>query len=362
MEVKINKERLIETFIDLVKIDSPSGEEKEVGIYLEKRLKAMGFEVKFDSYGNLIASEPGKNHMLLSCHMDTVEPGRGIQPIIEGNKITSDGTTILGGDAKAGVAAILEGLQTAYDNGIDRIDLQPVFTREEEIGLVGAQNVDFNLIIGTHGVVFDGNGSVSRVFTASPTYIGFNISVKGRAAHAGVEPEKGLSAIRIASELITNLEQGRLDEETTFNIGKIEGGTVRNAVPENTQIEGEFRSHNLETIELLQASVKAKISEFREKYPEAEIIDSFRENFAAYKLTADDSMVKLACSTMIDMGIKPTLETTGGGTDANVFNKHGIPCVVVGMGTNDMHTVREYVKIDELEEVAQFCLNLISKK
>ena len=94
----------------------------------------------------------------------------------------------------------------------------------------------------------------------------------------------------------------------------------------------------------------------------SEIIDSFRENFAAYKLTADDSMVKLACSTMIDMGIKPTLETTGGGTDANVFNKHGIPCVVVGMGTNDMHTVREYVKIDELEEVAQFCLNLISKK
>ena len=166
----------------------------------------------------------------------------------------------------------------------------------------------------------------------------------------------------IASELIASLEQGRLDEETTFNIGKIEGGTVRNAVPENTLIEGEFRSHNLETIELLQSSVKAKISEFREKYPDAEITDSFRENFAAYKLTPDDSMVQLACSTMIDMGVNPTLETTGGCTDANVFNKHGIPCVVVGMGTNDMHTVREYVKIDELEEVAQFCLNLIAKK
>ena len=362
MEITINKERLIETFIDLVKIDSPSGEEGEVGIYLEKRLKAMGFNVTFDSYGNLIGSEPGKNHMLLSCHMDTVEPGRGIHPEIQGNKIVSDGTTILGGDAKAGVAAIIEGLQTAYDHGVERIDLQPVFTSEEEIGLVGAQNIDYNLIIGTHGVVFDGNGSVSRVFTASPTYVGFNISVKGKSAHAGVEPEKGLSAIRIASELIASLEQGRLDDDTTFNIGKIEGGTVRNAVPELTLIEGEFRSHNLETIELLEASVKAKVTEFREKYPEAEIQDTFRENFRSYKLTADDSMVQLACSTMQAMGIDPTLESTGGGTDANVFNKHGIPCVVVGMGTNEMHTVREYVKIDELQEVAQFCLNLISKK
>ncbi|GIS64177.1 MAG: hypothetical protein CM1200mP3_04250 [Chloroflexota bacterium] len=163
--------------------------------------------------------------------MDTVEPGRGIKPKLDGDRIVSEGDTILGGDCKAGVAAILEALESVVEDGAESRPIQLAFTREEEIGLVGARNLDLSLIMAKEAIVFDGEGTVNQITSSSPTYIGFDIEITGRAAHAGVEPEKGLSAILIASELITQLPQGRLDETTTFNIGTIEGGSVRNTVP-----------------------------------------------------------------------------------------------------------------------------------
>ena len=227
----ISQERLVNSFCDLVRIDSPSGEEDEVSRHLEARLSRLGFQIGRDAYGNVIALEPGESPLLLSAHMDTVEPGRGIKPSIQGDRIVSDGTTILGGDCKAGVAAILEGLESVAEEGLARRPVQVVFTRDEEIGLVGATNLDYSMISAREAVVFDGNGPVDGITGASPTYMRFDVTVKGRAAHAGVEPEKGLSAIRIASEIIAGLPQGRLDDETTFNVGLISGGSVRNAVP-----------------------------------------------------------------------------------------------------------------------------------
>ena len=204
----IDKERLVNSFCELVSIDSPSDEEEEVAQHLIARLTRLGLTVERDAHGNVIASEPGELPLLLSAHMDTVEPGRGIIPVIQGDRIVSQGNTILGGDCKAGVAAIMEGLESVIEEGLPHRPFQVVFTRGEEIGLVGASNLDFSMIRALEAVVFDGNGPVNTITGSSPSYMSFDVKVTGRGAHAGVEPEKGLSAIRIVSELIQDLPQG----------------------------------------------------------------------------------------------------------------------------------------------------------
>ena len=244
----INRERLVQTFCHLVGIDSPSGEEEALAQELTRRLQGLGLKTTRDDYGNVIASDGGENPILLSAHMDTVEPGRGVKPRVQGDRILSNGATILGGDCKAGVSAILEALESIKEDGTPHLPIEVVFTREEEPGLIGARNLEFSKIKAKEAIVFDGEGPASRIISSSPTYIAFDIQITGRAAHAGVEPENGLSAIRIAAELITNLPQGRLDPQTTFNIGTIQGGSVRNAVPEKATLRGEFRSTDLETL------------------------------------------------------------------------------------------------------------------
>ena len=290
----INEDRLVKTFCDLVQIDSPSDEEEEVAQDLSRRLEALGFEILRDAHGNLIAREEGDNPLLLSAHMDTVEPGRGIKPTIEGDRIVSDGTTILGGDCKAGVAAILEGLESVVEEGLPRRTLQLAFTRGEEIGLVGARNMDFSMITADEAVVFDGNGPVNKLTGSSPTYVSFEVNVTGRSAHAGVEPEKGLSAIKIAAEIISELPQGRLDEETTFNVGTISGGSVRNAVPEQATFTGEFRSRNLETLDLLRLQARGIFDQVRDRYKEAIIEDGFNVEFNTYTVRPGEKMLELA--------------------------------------------------------------------
>lgn len=350
----------MKTFCDLVQIDSPSGEEEAISQDLVRRLGALGFTVVRDDHGNVIASEEGEEPLLLSAHMDTVEPGRGINPIVSGGRIHTDGTTILGGDCKAGIAAILEGLEAIQDDRSRRIPVQVVITRGEEIGLVGARNLDFSLIASKEGVVFDGGGPVTKVTIATPTYIRFDVQVTGRAAHAGVEPEKGISAIKIASEIITQLPQGRIDEETTLNVGTIAGGTVRNAVPDATSFSGEFRSRNAETLELVRHQVLNALEAGRQRYPEADIHEELQVQFQMYSLTEDHHAVARVTRAMESLDFNSELGASGGGTDANIFNLHGIPSVVVGMAARDMHTTREYLEIGDLLDATRFCYALLT--
>ncbi|MQF65298.1 M20/M25/M40 family metallo-hydrolase [SAR202 cluster bacterium AC-409-J13_OGT_754m] len=357
----IDESRLIKTFCDIVQIDSPSGYEEDMAVDLIKRLSDLGLDTQRDTYGNLIASETGDNPLLLSAHMDTVEPGRGIKPIVMDGQIRSDGTTILGGDCKAGVAAILEALQSIKEDGVDRIPIQLVFTREEEIGLVGARNLDMNLISAKEGVVFDGNGPVSKLTVASPTYMSIEVDITGRSAHAGVEPEKGLSAIRIAADIITRLPQGRIDEETTFNIGTISGGSVRNTVPEKASFTGEFRSRNLESVDLLRLEVLQALDDARGKYKDAIIDGDLKVEFKMYYLSDDDSMVERSTRVLAELGLEAEIGPSGGGTDANIFIEKGMKCIVVGMSTREMHTVREYVPVNDLVNTARFCETILKK-
>ena len=351
----VDQERLVNSLCDLVRIDSPSNEEEDVSKHLEERLRNLNFQVERDAHGNVIASEPGDDPLLLSAHMDTVEPGRGIKPQVRGDRIESDGTTILGADCKAGVAAIMEALQSTAQEGRARRPVQVVFTRGEEIGLVGASNLDYSMIRAKESVVFDGNGPVNRITGSSPTYVAFDVSVKGRAAHAGVEPEKGLSAIRIATDIISELPQGRLDEETTFNVGLISGGSVRNAVPADVAFSGEFRSRNTETVDLLRLQVLATLQQARQRYQEATIQEDLEVLFQMYDLDPNDPVVRLVTRVMREMRLDPDIQPSGGGTDANAMRLNGIDCVVVGMSTNEMHTVNEYVLIPDLVTTARFC-------
>lgn len=356
----INKDRLVKTFMDLVQIDSPSGEEERIAQELVKRLAALGFDVLRDAHGNVVASEDGDNPLLLSAHMDTVEPGRGIKPRLQDGRIVSDGTTILGGDCKAGISAILEGLESIKEDRAKRRPVQVVFTRGEEIGLVGAKNLDAALLKAREGVVFDGNGPPSKVTVASPTNLSFDVTIKGRAAHAGAEPEKGLSAIRIATDIISMLPQGRLDPETTFNVGVIKGGSVRNAVPENCAISGEFRSRNQKTFASLKADLLEVLETARKNHPDAVITAAMDVGFEAYNLEDTDPMVQHVTKVLRSAGMTPELAPSGGGTDGNVFSKWGVKCVVVGMSTQEMHTTREFVPVADLVKTATFCQALLT--
>lgn len=354
-----NQERLVNSFCEMVRIDSPSDFEEDISKHLEERLRNLGFLVERDAHGNVIASEDGDDPLLLSAHMDTVNPGRGIKPQVVGDRIESDGTTILGGDCKAGVAAIMEALESAKQDDRSRRPVQVVFTRGEEIGLVGASNLDYSMIRCRESVVFDGNGPVNQITGSSPTYVAFDITVTGRAAHAGVEPEKGISAIRIASDIIGELPQGRLDEESTFNVGTITGGSVRNAVPSDVTFSGEFRSRNTEMVDSLRMQLMTTLEQTRQKYREATIKEELEVLFHMYNLDPNDPVVRLVTRVMGEMKLTPNIEASGGGTDANAMRLNGIDCVVVGMSTNGMHTVNEYVVIPDLMNTALFCERLL---
>tara|TARA_B100002052_G_scaffold112360_1_gene103607 strand:+ start:3331 stop:4416 length:1086 start_codon:yes stop_codon:yes gene_type:complete len=358
----INKERLIKTFCDLVQIDSPSGEEENVALFLIDFLENLGLKTQRDSYGNLIAKSSGKPQIILSGHMDTVEPGRGIKPQIQQDKIVSDGTTILGGDAKAGVSAILEGLQSIFEDHHQIPPVEVVFTREEEIGLVGAENLDFSLISAKEAIVFDGEGPASTMTISSPTYMGFIIEITGRSAHAGVEPEKGLSAIRIAADLITKLPQGRLDKNTTFNIGLIEGGSTRNTVADSTTITGEFRSTNIEKLDEIQSEITEIVQSIKTKYPEANLNTHLHKQFETYTISEDDPVRRRVNESLNSLGLTPNYVESGGGTDGNVFKLNNIDAVVIGMAVTGMHTKREFVTIPDLVDTAHLCEALLRKE
>lgn len=351
----------MKTFLDLVKIDSPSGEEKIIAIEVSKRLKKLGGNVEFDSFGNCIAKFPGRGEpFLLNAHLDTVEPGRGIKPMIKGNKITSDGTTILGADPKAGVAAILEALTSLAEDKVNHQPIEVVFTKEEETGLCGAVNLDYSIITARHGVTFDGEDGVNNICISAPGYSKVDVTITGKGAHAGAEPEKGLSAIYIASLIISQLHLGRIDEETTANIGQIMGGTARNAVPSLTLFKGEIRSRNPEKLKKHTQHFQHILQRVQKQFSDSKLKMVIKKEFDSYILKEDHKVITKAKKIYKKLGLIPNLCHSGGATDVNIFHTHGIGAVVVGAGFYNAHTVEEYVLISEMLQTAQFCQELVT--
>ncbi|MCE2501095.1 MAG: M20/M25/M40 family metallo-hydrolase [Dehalococcoidia bacterium] len=365
-----DRQRLTETLIDLIKIDSPTGEEDAIDAHLSGILAYLGGVVRHDDYGNLVATFPGSDGsgsqtpVMLSAHMDTVEPGRGIKPTLDadGETLRSDGTTILGGDCKAGIAIVLEGLTSAIEDGAPLRPLQVVFSRAEEGGLNGARNLNFSLVEAKSGMVFDGEGAVSRVCVGAPAQNIVQCHITGVAAHAGLEPENGVSALLVAANILTRLPLGRIDHETTSNIGLLEGGLKRNIIPERAYLDGELRSRDQAKLDNYTAEFRRAFDQVAAMYPKAEIELNIWSQYRAYSVPEKDPALADISRAVSSIGLTPTMETTGGGSDANVFFEHGIVALPVGIGVRDFHTTRETANLSEIYDAARVCQEYISLK
>ena len=356
-----NRDRLVETLINLIKIDSPTGEEDEMDREVSMRLQQLGFTVRHDAYGNVIAKLDGAGEpVILSAHLDTVEPGRGIRPQLDGDVLRSDGTTILGGDCKAGVAIVLEALTAVVESGKSHLPVEVIFSRAEEGGLNGDRNLDFSLVSARRGVVFDGEGEVNRLTVAAPAQNVVKAEIVGRASHAGVEPEKGISALVIAGHVLTRLPLGRIDEETTANVGYLEGGLKRNIIPERAFLDGEIRSRDQAKLDQYTDKFREVFDEVSGMFPEARLELDVTNTYRAYRVDAEHPTVVMLANALSGIGLEPQMKGTGGGSDANVFFEHGIAALPVGIGVRSFHTREETAVIPEVLQGAEMCQRLLT--
>ncbi len=359
----INRERLLGAFAGLVSIDSPSLFEKETAAYLAERLLKLGFTVAQDDAGEKINGNCGNLYgylegsleyppLLLCAHMDTVEPCRNKRAVFhEDGKITSAGDTILGADDCAGIAAILEAMESIKESGVSHRPIEVLFTVAEEIYACGAANIEYSLLNSKEVYVLDLVGPVGNAAYKAPTILLFTANITGRAAHAGFEPEKGVHAIQAAARAIASLQMGRLDGETTLNIGFIGGGTVTNIVPESCTVRGEIRSYAHEKALDALRSVKQVFLQ------EAQSIGAalhFEERLGcrAYETALDHPVTTRYQKACKALGLAGGLEATFGGSDNNYLSQNGLNGLVLATAMNRCHSKEEYTTAEELCNIA----------
>jgi tripeptide aminopeptidase len=366
-----SRERLVETFMRLAKIDSPSRREGAVARFLVAELEAIGWDAADDlsgpECGNVIARLAGDQALeplLFTSHMDVVMPCLGVQPRVVDGVLCSAGDTVLGADAKASAAALLEMAHVLAGDSQPgaRPPLELVFTWGEESGHLGAKALDVSRLRARRAFVLDGLTPVGTIIVAAPTYCAFSIRVLGRAAHAGVEPERGVSAITVAARALSKLPWGRLDESTTTNVGTIEGGSGRNAVAAEVRLEGEVRSH---VPERAASAIRAIRDTFESTAAEAGAhaeVD-VQQLYGGYALAEDNGVVSLArrAFASVDGGGSSTLLRSGGGSDANELNVRGITACVLGIGAEACHSVHERISIGELELLTAWALEIVNQ-
>ena len=304
--------------------------------------------------------------MLICAHMDTVAPGEGVKPIVEGDIIRTDGTTVLGGDDKSGCAIICEAIHQLREQRIPHGPVEAVFTICEEIGLLGARHLDLSMIEAREGLVYDSD-SPGYLFVRAPAAKALRFTVRGLEAHSGMAPERGLSAIKIASEAIAAMRLGRVDDETTANLGLIQGGRALNIVPNEVVVRGECRSRDNAKLErqvqhmvqcfesaVERASVTLEGHRFN-----ASLEYSVRTEYEAMNLPDDTPIVRKVIEAARRAGrvVKP--EATGGACDANILNRRGLVVANLGTGMRDIHTVREWLDVNDMVSTAEVTLELI---
>ncbi|MHB9022906.1 MAG: M20/M25/M40 family metallo-hydrolase [Armatimonadota bacterium] len=354
----INRERLINTFLELVQINATSRHEGPMARRVSEIFTELGAEVIIDDaapkmdgeVGNVIARIPGTATgpaLLFNAHLDSIEPTENLRVQRRDGLITSDGTTILGADDRAGVAAIIEMARALLESGTPHPPLELAFTVAEEVGLMGSQVMDYSLLTAKHCFVPDGTGPVGTLFTSAPAQQNIDVTVHGRASHAGVAPEKGINAIAVAARAIAGMQQGRIDEETTANIGIIHGGKATNIVPDTVTIKGEARSRNA-------GKLSAQINYMRSCFEEAAeragatVEIAINDVYPTFNLPESSRTVALAKLALAEMGIAPIVVATGGGSDANFFNAHGIQTVILSSGYQNAHGTSEQCDEEQL--------------
>ncbi len=360
----INEKRLIENFIRLTAIDAESGEEAEMRAYLIGALARLGISPETDETGNLFARIPGTvagEPLLFSAHMDTVCPGRGKKAVIHTDgRITSDGTTVLGADDDSGIAAILEALTVIRENALPHPDIELLFTVDEERFCLGSVRFDYTKLRAKTAYILDLAAPVGSAAIAAPTLLSLEITISGRASHAGFEPEKGVNALSIAAGVLARLKTGHIAPDTTVNFGTIEGGTGQNIVPALICISGEVRSMCHETAMNEASSIAEAFRKAAEKAGgSARVV--VEERIHAYRISEDEPVISHFRAAMSALGWgEPTLVETFGGSDNNQFVSHGLRGVVLASPMTRAHTTEEYAEVSELVKSAELVLKLMT--
>jgi tripeptide aminopeptidase len=374
----INPERLKNLLIELIKIDSLSRKEYDVAMRLKREMEDLGAQVSIDdagervggNVGNLIAhftgTAPKAMPILLSAHMDTVVPGEGIVPILAGDILRTDGRTVLGGDDKSGVAIICEVLRVVKENRFPCSDVDVVFTICEEAGLIGAKCLDVNRLRARTGLVLDSD-SVGFLFTKAPAANRMEFRVHGLEAHAGVCPEKGVNAIKVAADGVARMSLGRIDHETTANIGVIEGGMAVNIVPNSVILKGEARSHSEEKLErqtehmlrCLQDAAARHTLEVGGAQFTATVDAKIERDYDRMDVSDGAPIVQLVRAAANNLRVDIKTLATGGGCDANVLNQKGLEVANLSTGMREIHTVKEWLDLKDLNLSAQMVLEVV---
>jgi tripeptide aminopeptidase len=362
--------RLLDTFLTLVRFNTPSRSEKLAMDWVKSYLENIGFRVTFDdageklggNVGNLIAFKPGTvttaPGIFFSSHLDTVEATPNLEVEVDGDVIRATSDTILGADDKCGVAPILEAMTRLSESGEDHGNIQLLLTICEEIGLQGAKQLDPNHIKATFGFVLDAGPPVGNLTCASPGQNSLKVTITGKPAHAGAAPEEGISAIQAAASAISKMTLGRIDAETTANIGIIQGGTGRNIIPAQVTLIGEARSRNAEKLAKQTAHMVETFTREAEKIG-AKADVSVTTEYGSYRLSESDPVVQLAAAAAKAAGLPVSLVESGGGSDANIFNGHGVPTVVLATGMEEIHTHDEFCRLSDMEKDTRWVLEIV---
>ena len=360
----INTERIKQDFLQMTAIDSVSFREREMADCLIKKLKELGFAVWEDDagagyggnagnvYGFLKGTLPGEP-VLFVAHMDTVQPGIGKKAVFgEGGKIASDGNTVLGADDVAGIVEILEGIRSIREAGIAHRDVEVLFPIGEELYDKGTKAFDLDIIRAKEAYVLDLSGAVGKAALRAPSIISFAITIQGKAAHAGFEPEKGIHAIALMSRVITKIRQGRTDAGITLNIGTISGGSMSNIVPEVCECRGEVRSFShekaLQSLEEFKQVVEDTIRGTGATYTMKSDV-----HIVAYEIEENEPVVQRFLQSCKEMNIQGELTETFGGSDNHVLVQKGIRGIVLSCGMYQVHSVNEYALLDDLKKGAR---------
>jgi tripeptide aminopeptidase len=357
--------RVLATFLDLVRIDSPTGSEKGVATYCAAKLESLGFVVRFDDSarqtgsdtGNLIAELPGTaaGTLALSAHMDCVDPCVGVDPRVVDGVVVSAGETVLGADDKAGLAAALESFERLVEDGGERPTLKAIFTVKEEVGLLGAKHLAAEDVACDLCLVLDAEGSPGAIVTGAPFHYTFTATFIGKASHAGVAPEEGVSAIAMAARAIGRMRLGRLDAHTTANIGSISGGRATNVIPARCDVTGECRSLHRPTVEALRAEMEQLLRGAAEEVGGSVDI-AWRLEYDGFDFPDDSALVALVTAACLDAGLAPSTYQTGGGSDANILAGKGVPVLAIACGMQGVHSTGEQLAVADLHAVTDLCV------
>jgi tripeptide aminopeptidase len=370
MKYTVNTERLLSLFLELVKINAISRREKPVADFLIPIMTQLGASIDFDEahlslngeIGNMFCKFPGTvtgETLLFSAHMDTVQPTQDINIVILDDRIMTDGTTILGADDRAGIAAIIEMIRTIKENNLPHPPIEIVFNIAEEIGLMGSQFLDYSKISAKVGFIPDTSSSPGAIIYSAPAQKHLKVTINGKAAHAGMAPQDGVNAITALAKAISRMPQGKIDDETTANVGIISGGKATNIIADKAVAECEARSRNPKTLIKLINEMQTIFNDEANKLgATTEIIVT--DLYPSFKLPMDSNAIKIASKAATDLGLPVTVSATGGGSDANFFNGAGIETVIIGTGMCNPHSTREYILKEDLYDLSEWMLKMIN--